>query len=122
MLKSHKFIHEQLSKLSQIRHCVDGVEQSGFPEEFNNVIFYKNTSSNGDKVRVTFMDYIIKPFEGFDFHEKWNNNIPPPSKVMFGEIVEERERMYKFKLHPPTSPAIWEGWCPKKSCTVMELA
>lgn len=122
MLKSHKHIHEQLSKLSGLKHSIDGVDREGFPEDFKNIVFYKNSSSNGDKVKVIFMDYIIKPFEGFDFHEKWNNNVPPPSKEMYGEIVEEREKMYKFRLHPSTSSTIWEGWCPKKSCIVRELS
>lgn len=121
MLVSHKFILEQLSKLSEIKHSVDGVERDDFPDDFKNIVFHQNTSSAGDKVKVVFMDYIIKPFDGFDFHEKWNDNVPPPSKVMYGEIVENREKMYKFRLHPPTSSTIWEGWCPKKSCTVTEL-
>ena len=70
------------------------------------------------EIKVIFEDYFITGFPGFDFHEKFNNNIPPFDKVMYGKIIKETDRMYYFDLHTETSDKQWMGWCPNKSCTI----
>lgn len=86
----------------------------------NDSVFFKkinNIPNNQNQIfRVIFADYIIKPFEGFDFHTKFNNNIAPPENIMYGEIIQTTEKMYKFKLKTSDGSKHWEGWCPKKSC------
>lgn len=40
-----------------------------------------------------------KASPGFDFMKKWNNDIPMPMRVMYGEIIEETKGMIKVKAH-----------------------
>lgn len=83
------------------------------------VTFYRNeNTSENSVVKVVFQDYFITGFPGFDFHTKYNNNIAPYEKVMYGKILEEKSNMYKFELHNEACTKQWTGWCPKKSCTV----
>lgn len=83
------------------------------------VTFYRNENTLEDSViKVTFQDYFITGFPGFDFHAKYNNNIAPYEKIMYGKILEEKPNMYKFELHNEACTKQWTGWCPKKSCTV----
>lgn len=114
-------VKAQLEKLSDIPHTVDGVSRSDIPDKFDEIVFSKETFDNGNKddtVRVEFENYIIFPFEGFDFHDKFNRGIPPYAKVMYGKILRETEKMYYFDLCSETSDKHWVGWCPKKSCKV----
>lgn len=90
------------------------------PDYFQDVVIPRSNDLSMT-IRVEFADYFIKPFEGFDFHEKWNNGVPPFSKVMYGNILKETNGMWYFELHPATSTNIWRGWCPKKSCTVTNI-
>lgn len=143
----NKVIKEQLDMLNSIKHMVDGELVDSIPDSFNEIQFLKESCGyvNNNK-QVIFEDYIIKPFVGFDFHEKFNKGNPPPFKYMKGIIVKETEKMYYFKLTPNMftsnfcnhclsknsggylcdncsklynlSNVTWEGWCPKKSCKV----
>ena len=95
----------------------NGVE---VPDHFQDVVIPKSITSP-ITVKVVFADYYIKPFEGFDFHEKWNNGVPPFSKTMYGNIIKETEGMWYMEVHSATSTNTWRGWCPKKSCTVVNI-
>ena len=93
-----------------------------FSEEDNKIIFYqRNSNIKIDQIKVTFEDYIIKPFEGFDFHQKFNNNQPPTDKIMYGNIIKETEKMFYFDIHSELKERQWQGWCPKKSCKVIYI-
>lgn len=116
-----KSLIAQLKQVKGHRFDVDGVPSDIVPDDFNKIVFYKSDSKSADEVRVVFEDYIIKPFVGFDFHDKFNNGVPPYSKVMYGKITKETEKMYQFSLHSETSTSIWNGWCPKKSCSVVRI-
>lgn len=78
-------------------------------------------SKKKQEIKVIFENYIIHPFNGFDFHDKFNNGKPPFDKVMYGEILRETEKMYYLRLHTETNiEKYWVGWCPKKSCTIIK--
>lgn len=87
---------------------------------FEKIVFKQNTSTPKE-VKVVFSDYIIHPYDGFDLHEKWNNNIAPPFATMYGSIVQETNGMYRFNLHDENYEKTWQGWCPKKSCVVINI-
>lgn len=119
----NRTVKEQLQKLIAFHFNTDNHNSvKGFNEPFTEIIFSKKKSSQSlDEIRVTFEDYIIKPFDGFDFHDKWNNGQPPYAKVMYGKIVGETKGMYKLSVHSETSTKFWIGWCPKKSCKIKEM-
>lgn len=63
------------------------------------IVKQKNFSiKNEDLVLFTFEDYLIKPFSGFDFHEKFNKGINIPLKVMQGRIIRTVGKMYYIKV------------------------
>lgn len=117
-------IKQQLNRLAVVyRATADGVFTQTIPDTAKKVIFLSaNTQSESKpKYRVTFESYFVMGFPGFDFHEKFNKGVAPPSVVMYGEIVRETEKMYYFKLKGETGTVHWEGYCPKKSCKVQLL-
>ncbi len=91
-----------------------------FDENGDSIIFHKVAKQYNDEVCVTFENYFITGFPGFDFHEKWNNGNAPKEKTMRGRIIKETEKMYFFELHSTSSDYFWNGWCPKKSCKVIK--
>lgn len=109
-------LQNQLQMMCHFKYETDTGEELG-SENINEIIFYKKNSIN-DGVTIIFENYFVHPFEGFDFHVKYNHNIPPYSKEMVGYIEKETEKMYYFKGHALTDCKMWEGWVPKKSCTV----
>lgn len=115
----NKILLDQLQKLATAHFDVDGKsgKDFNFSKPFSEILFYRKNNDNNE-VKIIFEDYIINPFNGFDFHEKWNNNIPPYSKTMYGKIEKETKGMYYFKGHSETDDKIWEGWVPKKSCII----
>ena len=49
--------------------------------------------------KVTVKSYMTKPSEpGFDFMEKWNNNVPMPLRTMVGTVEKETRGMYYMHL------------------------
>lgn len=71
--------------------------------------------------KVVFEDYFITGFPGFNFHDKYNNGVAPPSRVMYGDIIKETEKMYQVRVHTSSSDKSWTGWVPKKSCTITDF-
>lgn len=118
----NNIIIEQLNMLKNqnLDFQIDGKLSKEFPDFFSEVTFKRNGNQLVDTSNkiVTFMDYIVKPYEGFDFHKKFNNDVPPPEKVMVGIIEKETERMYYFNLRSEDGTKQWRGWCPRKSCSV----
>lgn len=105
-----KMLNDQLSTL-RLPHS---------DNEDGSITFFR-TSSSGTELKVIFEDYIVHPFEGFTFHEQWNNGIPPCERVMFGKKTKETKGMYYFELVSDSSDKKWSGWCPKKSCKIINL-
>lgn len=55
---------------------------------------------------VRVKNWMLKPAtEDFDFHTKWNNDIPMPMAVMEGYILEETKGMYKMSLRGSAEPS-----------------
>ena len=77
-----------------------------------------NNATDEEEYKVIFEDYFITGFDGFDFHKKWNNDIPPFEKIMFGKIEKETEKMYYLNVYNTSHTKQWTGWCPKKSCKI----
>lgn len=115
-------IKEQLNMLKTLEFQVDGKPSKEFPEFFNEVVFMKNNAgvevTDTREKQIIFKDYIIHPFEGFDFHDKFNNGVAPPERVMYGCILKETEKMYYLKVRTADYSKIWEGFCPKKSMEI----
>lgn len=115
-------IKEQLNMLKTLEFQVDGKPSKEFPEFFNEVVFMKNTTGkevlDTSEKQFVFKDYIVHPFAGFDFHDKFNKGIAPPDLVMYGCILKETEKMYYIKAHTVENSKYWEGFIPKKSVTV----
>lgn len=149
----NKLMKSQLDMLNTLEHTVDGQLTKDIPESFSQITFYKigNTRALAyPKIKIfIFEDYIIKPFQGFDFHDKFNKGNPPPFKVMTGEILKETDKMYYLtckaiiattkycvhclkpqvvkylcndcsKLYKNIESIVWVGWIPKKSVKIME--
>lgn len=105
--------------LSSLDFLVDGIKTTYIPDKFDEIVFLSSSKKviNTSEKQVIFEDYIIKPFKGFDLHEKFNKGKIPPEKTMFGFILKETDKMYFFKLRTSDN-RYWEGWCPKKSCKI----
>lgn len=118
--KINPIVKEQLEMLTSLEYEVDGKKVEGIPDRFEEIVF----KSNNKNIQVTrekqviFEKYIVEPFDGFDFHKKFNKNKIPPAIIMFGFILKETNKMYYFKLRTDDNQ-YWEGWCPKKSCKVI---
>lgn len=112
-------IKQQLEMLKTLDFQVDGKPSKEFPESFFEIVFFKENKKEDNGKTFMFEDYMIKPFKGFDFHDKFNKGIAPPEKTMYGSIVKETEKMYYLKLESLISNKTWEGWSPKKSVKIL---
>lgn len=110
----------QLQKCSNLEFKVDGKVSTAIPEDFEEIVFMKQMSKDEKPVLDTkfeFVDWFIHPSPSFDFHKQWNGNNPPPSKVMFGKILKETEKMLLVDLYDSMSNN-WTGWIIKKCVTI----
>lgn len=117
-----KIIDEQLEKLKQYVCEVDGKTTSQLTEDFSTVTFRDKSvksevKKDTNEVSVVFEDYIIHPYPGFDFHEKFNKGIAPSNRMMSGIVLKETEKMLYMSLQDSNGD-VWVGWCPKKSCHI----
>ena len=117
----NSILKEQLKILNQLTHSVDGIPGKDIPDDFNEVVFNRTCnlelkSTQKEQATFIFEKYIVKPFEGFDFHDKFNNGIAPPDIVMGGTVERETEKMYYINANSPAGT--WSGWVPKKSVRV----
>ena len=111
-----KIRNYQLNYLKKEHNFTTQTNEDG---EVISVTFLADSATSSSTIKVTFEDYFITGFDGFDFHNKWNNGIAPYDKVMYGTIDKETPKMYYFNLEDQSHMHHWEGWCPKKSCTVL---
>lgn len=116
----NKAVIEQLQMLKNLEFQVDGKPSKEFPDSFSEVVFKRSgiqLADTSDKI-FSFKDYIVTPFEGFDFHDKFNKGVAPPELVMYGIIEKETEKMYFISVKNADGTKRWKGWVPKKSVTV----
>lgn len=98
----NEYIKGQLRKTKAVSFY-DKEGKQVFPQDLNDqtvlIVKQKNFNSNTeDLLLFTFEDYLIKPFEGFDFHIKFNKGINIPLKVMQGRIIRTVGKMYYIKV------------------------
>lgn len=120
----NKIIKEQLERLKEYVCEVDGKFTSQITDDFTTVKFRdakaaKVFTPSANHITVVFQDYIITPYAGFDLHTKFNGGVAPPSKQMTGSVLKETEKMLYLNL-VDSSGAVWVGWCPKKSCSIIK--
>ena len=120
-----KILLDQLRKLSTAHFKIDDGKSSDFSIPFSEVVFYKKGGNNiipekreNNNIRVTFENYIVNPYNGFTFHDTWNNGVPPPCLKMYGTIEKQTKGMYYFDLKSMDGNESWVGWIPKKSCKI----
>ena len=114
-------IKQQIDNLLKTyKVTADGVSFTDTPDGVS-CFKFSTLQTEKQRVRVTFATYFVTGFPGFDFHDKFNHGVAPPATTMYGEITKETEKMYYFKLKSETGDSTWEGYCPKKSCTVQML-
>ena len=121
----NNILKSQLETLKVIPHSVDNIITEEMPLDFKEIVWNKTSVNNIPKqnpltIEHTFIfeNYIVKPFKGFDFHDKFNRGVPPPSLIMKGFIIKESEKMYYIDVISD-SKNHWSGWIPKKSVRVM---
>ncbi len=122
MNPSNKHILTQVRRINSLRYEVDGNSCSAIPDNFHTITFFKGKAeldSSKEEKTFVFENYIVKPFEGFDFHDKFNKGIAPFDKVMYGFIIRETEKMYLLRLRNGLGNKVWEGFCPKKSVKIL---
>lgn len=98
----NELIKEQLLKTK----CVSFYDKEGQQVPFNEIdkqdtliVKPKKPRASSDSLLLfTFEDYLIKPFSGFDFHERFNKGINIPLKVMQGKIIRTIGKMYYIKV------------------------
>lgn len=118
----NEIIKEQLNRLINYNFYIDDKQVAIIPDDFNSLIIKKQGNTSTDSIKVIFENYFIdKKFKDFTFHDKFNKGIIPYAKVLYGEILKESEKMIYFKGHSDSSSEIWEGWIPRKSCTIVHL-
>lgn len=69
---------------------------------------------------IELKDYIIHPYEGFNLHVQWNNNIPPKDIVMNVEVLDIMGKMIKV-TGTGSSGIVWTGWLPISSITILNI-
>ena len=118
----NNILKEQIELLAKtLDFQVDGKPSKDFPESFSEITFMRSNKTLDDKSLekvFVFEDYIIKPYQGFDFHDKFNNGIAPPEKTMQGFILRETEKMWYLSVHTFDNMKFWMGYCPKKSVRI----
>lgn len=66
----------------------------------NKAITGENKAIDKTEYQITVKKYMTqKANAGFDFMEKWNNNVPMPLKTMAGTVEKETRGMVYMKLH-----------------------
>ena len=98
----NEYIKEQLKKTK----AASFYDKNGKQISLNNlndqtVLIIKQKdydSKKEDLMLFTFEDYLVKPFENFDFHIKFNKGINIPLTVMQGRIIRTVGKMYYVKL------------------------
>ena len=75
----------------------------------------------GKFYKVRFANYIVHPYEGFNLHIQWNNNIPPKEDIMNVEVLEIMGKMIKLNCTGCEHNSVWVGWVPISSVTILNI-
>lgn len=98
----NNFIKEQLRKTKAASfYTKEGKQISINNLDDQTVLIIKHKdfeNKSEDLMLFTFEDYLVSPFDGFDFHTKFNKGINIPLTVMQGRIVRTVGKMYYLKL------------------------
>ena len=67
---------------------------------------------------IELADYILHPYDGFDLHKNWNNNIVPSCKHYKCECIKLMGKFMKINGvgydydHNIDLSIVWSGWLP----------
>ena len=118
----NNIVKTQLELLSKtLDFQVDGVTSKELPESFSKIVFIKSNkqlSDNALEKLFVFEDYFVKPSKTFNFHDKFNNGVPPPEQTLQGFILKETDKMFYISAHTFDNKKFWMGWVPKKSVRI----
>lgn len=95
-----KYLKEQLLKVKNVSfYNKDKLLDINDLDKYNEFIIKSKDFTNTDNnLLFTFENYLIHPFEGFDFHIKFNKGINIPFNIMQGKIIKTVGKMYYLKL------------------------
>lgn len=103
-----------------------------FTDKTTHIIIPKTDTKKSEDISVgkqyilELAQYIIKPYDGFDLHKNWNNNIPPKDKYLKCKCVQTMGKMLKVDgvgfdvLHGTETSNTWTGWLPQKGVTIIK--
>ena len=93
-----------------------------------NIIINKGTRdvndikcSKGGYYHIKMKDYIVHPYDGFNLHIQWNNNVVPKDDEMNVEVLEVMGNMIKVSGTGVNIQTQWTGWLPVKSIEVIKV-
>lgn len=117
----NKFIKEQLLKcrVAEIPEVDDSVTEIIIPKKGSKPHVENVDLLCGGRYDIEVADYIIKPYKGFDLHERWNDNRVPTDKQM--DVVVDTIRGSMVLVHGKGihDGKYWGGYLPKKSFKVI---
>ena len=127
----NEIIKKQLQavKIAQIPHFDDDTIELVIPRYSHDVaknILDTKQVHLGRMYIIKFANYIIKEPTGFTLHANWNNNNPPKDQYMKILVIKDLGKMVKvsgtgYDIHNDCELTTqWEGWCPKKSITIIK--
>ncbi len=95
----NNFLNNQLQKTTQVSfYKKDGTLLSKSELKDQDILIIKAKDYKENIKLFTFQTYLINPFEGFDFHVKFNKGKNIPLKVMQGQILKTVGKMYYIKV------------------------
>lgn len=95
----NSFLEEQLKKTKQVTfYNEDNIPISKDELKDQNILIIKSKDFKPKEYLFTFESYLVNPFEGFDFHIKFNKGNNIPLKVMQGTILKTVGKMYYIKV------------------------
>ena len=96
-------------------------------QESGNTIYVKGTKllnqiqfEKNKYYRIELKDYLVHPYEGFNLHIQWNNNIAPKDCIMNIEVIDTMGKMIKV-TGCGESGIVWTGWLPISSVSILDL-
>lgn len=87
---------------------------------FKSVETVKDYILNGS-YKIRLMNYIVHPYNGFDLHKQWNNNIVPQEYVYNIRVIRVMGKMIKIDGIGCEQGTRWCGWIPKISAEILEV-
>lgn len=98
----NEYIKEQLKKTKAVSFYDKNEKQisiNNLNDQTVLIVKEKNFENKSEDLMLfTFEDYLVKPFDNFDFHIKFNKGINIPLNVMQGRIIRTIGKMYYLNL------------------------